>query len=158
MNHYPSQTNHQHGPRVLSNASNANLFTTSACMSDSQHTHTHHTHTYRHTHTVHMPHKHTHNTRTRRPIHNTLPHTHNTSVKTGTNIDCRHIDHLALHKVQAMELAKSMKTHYSHFFLCSAQRWLQSNMTAVCSCLFEILTTLSFGALRKESHAISYVS
>ena len=39
MNHYPWHTNHQHGPRVLSYYSNANAFTTSACMLCSQHIH-----------------------------------------------------------------------------------------------------------------------
>ena len=32
-----------------------------------------------------------------------------TSVKTGDNIDCQHVDHFTLNKVQAMELAKNVK-------------------------------------------------
>ena len=49
-----------------------------------------------------------------------------------------------------MELAKNMKTHSSQFGLCNEQQRLQSNMTAVCPRLFEILTTLTLGALRKK--------
>ena len=68
---------------------------------------------------------------------------HHTSVKAG-----------ALHTGQAMQLAKNMKTHNSKFWLCNEQHWLQSKMTAVCPRLFEILTTLTFGALRKN-HIVS---
>ena len=48
-----------------------------------------------------------------------------------------------------MQLAKNMKTHNSQFWLCNEQNWLQSKITAVCPRLFEILTTLTLGALRK---------
>ena len=34
------------------------------------------------------------------------------------NIDCRHMDHLTLHKVKAMELAKNVKRQNSQFGLC----------------------------------------
>ena len=56
---------------------------------------------------------------------------HNTShiSQNRDNIDCRHIDHLAIHKVQTVQLAKNMKTQ---FWLRNEQHWLQSNMTAVC--------------------------
>ena len=75
------------------------------------HRHTHHTHLS--THTVHTPHKHTHNMNTEREQkhrHNTLPRTQHFR-QNQDNMDCRHIDHLAQHKVQAMQLAINMKTH-----------------------------------------------
>ena len=53
------------------------------------------------------------------------------------NVDCRHIDHLALHKVQATQLVKNIKAHNSQFWLCDEQHWLQSNITAVCPLLFK---------------------
>ena len=52
-----------------------------------------------------------------------------TSVKTRDNIDCRHVDHLSLNEVQAMELAKNVKRQNSQFWLCIESYWLQSNMT-----------------------------
>ena len=82
---------------------------------------------------------------------NTLPHFR----QNRDHIDCRHIDYLALHKVQAMQLAKSMMTHNSQFGLCNEQHWVQSNMTAVCPRLFEILTSLTFGALRQKTHHVT---
>ena len=54
-----------------------------------------------------------------------------------------------------MELAKNMKTHNSQFGLCNEPHWLQSNMTAVCPRLFDILTTLTFGA--KKSHCVTNI-
>ena len=115
----------------------------------SKHTHTHHT--------PHTPHKHTQNTWTRQHIHHTLPHTQHFR-QNRDNIDCRDIDHLALHKVQAMQLAKNMKTHNSEFWLRNEQHRLQSNVTAVYPRLFEILATLTFGALRKTSHCVNNIS
>ena len=104
-------------------------------MLDSQHTQTH---------TTQLEHKHR---------HHTSPHFR----QNRDNIDCSHIDHLALHTGQAMQLAKNMKTHNSQFWLCNEQNWLQSKMTAVCPRLFEILTTLTFGALRKIHIVLSTV-
>ena len=72
-------------------------------------------------------------------------------------MDCRHIDHFALNKVQAMQPAKNMKTHNSQFCLCNEQPWLQSNITAVCPRLFEILTTLTFEHCAKK-HIVSTAS
>ena len=89
-------------------------------------------------------------TQTHKHRHNTSPHFR----QKWDNIDCSHIDHLALHTRQAMQLAKNMKTHNSQFWMCNEQHWLQSNMTAVCPRLFEILTTLTFGTLRKN-HIVS---
>ena len=56
-----------------------------------------------------------------------------------------------------MELAKNMETHNSQLGLCNEPPWLQSNMTAVCPRLSEILTTLSVGALRKKSHCVTKI-
>ena len=59
-------------PSLASHYSNANIFTTSACMADSQHTHhRHHTHISTHTPCT-------------RPHTQHLYYTHNTSVNTGT--------------------------------------------------------------------------
>ena len=122
----------------------------------STHTDTHTTHTHIDTHTVHTPHKHTQhmNTPTRPHIHDRLPHTQHLR-QNGDNIACRHIDHLAPHKVQAMELARNMKAHNSQFGLCNEPHWRHSNMTAVCPRLFEILTTLTFEA--KKSHCVTNI-
>ena len=163
--------NYPHEPLTLSNKplklatssnpisnSQANVFTTSACMSDSQNTQTltYTPHRYRHTpctrHTTHTTHEHAHTpthsqqTTHTRPICQFL-----LCVRTWDSIDCRHIDHLALHQVQAMELVKNMKTHNSQFGLCNEPHWLQSNMTAACPRVFEILTTLTFGAQRQKN-------
>ena len=109
----------------------------------------HEPHTYRHRHTHHAT---THTHKYRHTQHMRTP-THTQHFRQNPdNIDCRHKDHLAPHKVQAMQLAKNMKTHNSQFWLFNEQHWLQSNMTAVCPRLFEILTTLTFGALRKKTH------
>ena len=81
-------------------------------------------------------------------------HTHNTSVKTKTRLIAVTLITLSPHEVQAMPLAENRKTHNSQFWLCNEQHWLQSNMTAVHPRVFEILTTLTFGALRKN-HIVS---
>ena len=111
-----------------------------ACQTLNTHRHTYTPHTHIDTHTPH--------------IHDKLPHTQHLR-QNRDNIDCCHIDHLALHKLQAMELAKNMKTHNSQFGLCNEPHWLQSNMTAVCPRLFDILTTLTLGA--KKSHCVTNI-
>ena len=130
-----------------------------------------HTHTQQHTHEHRLhespPLAHKPPTRAMSPIllfqrnvrlsHRHTPHNLNTNTDTTQNrdkIDCSHIDHLALHTGQAMQLVKNMRTHNSKFWLCNEQNWLQSNMTAVCPRLFEILTTLTCGALHKN-HIVS---
>ena len=107
------------------------------------------THTHISTHTVHTPQKHAHTTHEH-------AHTYTTPDLTQhfrdylDNIDCRHIDDLALHKVLAKEVAKNMNTHHSQFWLCREQHWLQSCWTADCPRLFEFLTTLTFGAQNRN--------
>ena len=113
------------------------------------------THSHIDRHTAHAPHKHTHTHHTHTL---TRPHltTHPQHFRQNPDItDSRHIDHLALHKLQTLEQAKNMKTHNSQFRLCGKQHWLQSNMTAVCPRIFEFLTTLKFGALREWAWPIS---
>ena len=56
-----------------------------------------------------------------------------------------------------MEMTKDVKTHNSQFWLRNEQHWLQSNMTAVYSRVFEFLTALIFGALRKKTHCVNSI-
>ena len=106
-----------------------------------QHTTTHNTTQHNTPHTT--PHIHTQHMNTHSPPPPPPPYDHT-----------RHIDHLTLRKVQATEMTKDMKTHNSQFWLRNEQHWLQPNMTAVCPRWFEMLTTLTFGALRKN-HFVS---
>ena len=74
-------------------------------------THTHTTHTKRTTPPPPSPHDHTLNMNTNT---DTTPyHTHTHFRQNGDNVDYRHISHLTLRKVQAMEPAKHVKTHTS---------------------------------------------
>ena len=97
----------------------------------------------------------THRARRERTLQHRHTHTH--LRQNQDNIDCRRIDHLAPHKVHALQVAKKMKTHNSQFWLCNVQHWLQSKMTAVCPSVFEILTTSTFGALSRKSHCVNSI-
>ena len=141
--HAPWQTNRPNGPRTLSYHSNVNASSPQAhaCQTLKAHRQTHTTHISPHTHRAHATQTQTQHMNT--PAHSQHLTTHTQHFRQNQdNIDCRHIDHLALHKVQAMELTKNMKTHNSQFGLCSEQHWLRSNMTAVCPRLSTVLVVL----------------